>query len=149
MPIVWYGGFLPGLPDLCVGRWPAGVAAKTPWKVWIVETPQERAALLASVAKPVAIRGGGLDFKSGPDAMVSGPIRGDSVIALYLPPEPGWPWFTVGRWPPEVALGIGAQREAYTWEADATEAAALDRIARMRSQMPHMPVVVPDRKQAN
>lgn len=30
LPTVWYGRFPPDLPDLCVGRWPAGITTETP-----------------------------------------------------------------------------------------------------------------------
>ncbi|MCF4130058.1 hypothetical protein [Methylobacterium sp. SyP6R] len=129
MPIVWYGGFLPGLPDLCVGRWPPGISVETPWKLWAVETAAEREALLAALARPVPRRGGALDFAAGPDAAVRRQSSGDTVLALYEPPAPGWPWITLGRWPPEIGREVGAHRDIYTWDADLTEAAALDRIA--------------------
>lgn len=145
MPIVWYGGFQPGLPDLCVGRWPPGVAAATPWKLWAVETPAEREALLAALARPVPLRGGALDFASGPDAAVSRPGIGNQVLALYEPPAPGWPWITLGRWPPEIGRQVDAHRDVYTWDADLTEAAAHERIAQgfgdgiLRAELYHLP----------
>ncbi|KMO27210.1 hypothetical protein VQ02_33600 [Methylobacterium variabile] len=129
MPIVWYKGYLPGLPDLCLGRWPADIATETPWKLWAVESAKERDALLAALARPVPRKGGALDFSAGPDAAVSRPGTGDPVLALYEPPAPGWPWITLGRWPREIGRQVEAHREVYTWDPDMTEAAAHDRIA--------------------
>lgn len=129
MPIVWYTGFRPGLPHLCVGRWPPGITVATPWKLWAVENPGEREALLAALARPVPRRDGALDFLSGPDAAVSRPGSGETVVALYEPAASGWPWITLGRWPREIGRQYGAYRDVYTWDADLTEAAAHERIA--------------------
>ena len=59
LPTTWYGGFLKGLPDLCVGKLPAafGRSSANPWKIWIVENPEERAALIDALARPVPMRG--------------------------------------------------------------------------------------------
>lgn len=129
MPIAWYDSFMAGLPDLCVGRWPPGIAVEVPWKLWAVETPEEREALLTALAQPVPRQDGALDFSSGPDAAVSRPGSGETVVALYEPAMSGWPWITLGRWPPEIGRQFGAHREVYTWDADLTETAAHERIA--------------------
>lgn len=70
LPTAWYGGYVADLPDLCVGRWPPELARATGqrWKVWVVETPLERADLLAALARPVPRKGAAVDFSSGPDA---------------------------------------------------------------------------------
>jgi len=130
LPIVWYNRFRTDLPDLCLGRWPPGITTVTPWKLWVVETDAERAALLAALARPVPRRDGALDFRSGPDAAVSQPGSGDTVMALYEPPSPGWPWITLGRWPREIGRQYGAERETYTWDVDLSSEDAVDRLSR-------------------
>lgn len=142
LPTSWYGGFLDGLPDLCVGRLPAafGCAGTDEWKVWIVETPAERAALTDALSRPVPICGGVVDFASGPDAAVSKIDRnkhyGAPVAALYVPMEPGWPWITLFRLPSVAAAGPLAPelgRGVYSYEVDSTEAAACERLAFMQT----------------
>lgn len=143
MPITCYPGFLPGLPDLVVGRWPPEIPRTGPdrWKAWFVETPSEREALDTALARPVPRASGALNFRDGPDAATSSTSVGDIFIALYLPPEAGWPWLTVVSTPgnPDGA------RQRYTWDADMTESAALDRVARLRAMAPSAPVRIPDR----
>lgn len=85
--------------------------------------------MLAALARPVPRRAGALDFRSGPDAAVSRPGSGDTVVALYEPPSPGWPWITLCRWPREIGRQYEANRGVYTWDADLAEAAAHERIA--------------------
>lgn len=150
MPTVWYGGYLSGLPDLCVGRWPDEIARMhgQRWKLWIVTNAAETTRLTAALAQPVPRKGAALDFASGPDAAVHKPVRrGDDFVALYAPPAEGWPWITLVSLtlPPAAAAELGAARGRYTWDADDTESAALDRVARLRAMTPGAPVHVPDR----
>lgn len=134
LPTVWYGGYLPDMPDLCVGRLPIEMssARPSPWKIWIVESPRERKHLLRALEKPIARRGGAIDFRAELDAAVSAPGRGDPFLGLYPPLEPGWPWITIGRWPPTVGAVIGGMaRGVYSTETDNDEEAAHRRAARL------------------
>lgn len=140
MPIAWYGGYLPGLPDLCLGRWPADFrrTGLDRWKLWIVRSPGERAALEAALARPVPKKGPALDFSAGPDAAVRAPGPDDDYVALYQPVTPEWPWITLVSLTMTAAHAkqLGAARGRYTWDADETEAAAIDRMHRLRSIVP-------------
>lgn len=128
MPLVLYGGFRPGLPDMLLGRWPAALRQPQPFKAWVCETPTELALVSERLERPV-LRGpcGELDFATGPDGAL-GPGRGaapceEAVVALYEPPEPGWPWLVLAS---SAVTMPGAERGRYAWEAYASEAAALD-----------------------
>ena len=145
LPTVWYGGYLDGLPDLCVGRLPAAFGRSSPWKIWIVERPEERTALLRSLALPVPpAASGAVDLRAGPDAAVNRPGSGDPFLALYVPTEDGWPWITLGRFDSEVGRKIGLNRGVYSTETDDTERAAVERLARLKRLAPGAPVLVPD-----
>lgn len=144
LPVKWYAGFLPGLPDLCVGRMPAvlGLSGPQAWKVWYVETPEKNRALREALAKPIPLRDGGLDFERGPDATTSKVNRnkdyGEPVVALYAPnaDDKGWPWFTVFRLSSVKAAGPHAcelGRGVYSYEIDMSEQDAMQRIAQMGS----------------
>ncbi|MEW5423960.1 hypothetical protein [Amorphus sp. 3PC139-8] len=149
MPTVWYGGFLLGLPDLCVGQWPQEIARAhgQAWKVWIVTNATETQRLTHALSKPVPRKGPALDFASGPDAAIRKPIRhAEDFVALYAPPAQAWPWITLVSltMSPQAAAELGAARGRYTWDADDSENAALDRVARLRARLPNAPVHVPD-----
>ena len=143
LPIKWYGGVIPGLPDLCVGKLPAafGKFGVEAWKVWYVETPAENIALHEALSKPVPLRGNSVDFASGPDAVVSkaDPTKhyGESIVTLYAPDETdnGWPWITVFRLPSVAAAGPMSHqlgRGVYAYEIDMSEEAAMTRFSRMQ-----------------
>ncbi|UWU23012.1 hypothetical protein N2601_08720 [Rhizobium sp. CB3060] len=144
LPTCWYGGYLEQLPDLLVGKFPAamGLSGIDRWKVWIVETPAERVALLNALSKPVPMRGNMLDFASGPDAAASKIDRskhyGAPVAALYEPPEPDWPWITLFKLPSVATAGPLSRelgRGVYSYEVDPNEAAAHERLAQMGAIM--------------
>lgn len=138
LPTKWYGGVLPGLPDLCVGKLPPAFGKS--WKVWYVETPAENIALHEALSKPVPLRGNSVDFASGPDAVVSkvDPTKhyGETVVALYAPEgsDVGWPWITVCRLPSVTAAGPLSRelgRGVYSYDIDMSETAAMKRLERM------------------
>jgi hypothetical protein len=162
LPTCWYGGYLKGLPDLLVGKFPTafGLAGIDQWKVWIVETPAERTALLDALSKPVPMRGDALDFASGSDAAVSNIDRkkhyGAPVAALYQPSEQRWPWISLFRLPSVAAAGpLSPQlgRGVYSYEIDPNEEAAQTRIARMMTMAimsGNAPkIVTPDQRSAS
>jgi hypothetical protein len=70
--------------------------------------------------------------------------HGEPCIALYVPPEPGWPWITIGRFTPEIGRAVGAARGLYTTEIDDAEAAAMRRLERLALAMPGAPIRYPD-----
>lgn len=146
LPVEWYGAYLEGLPDLCVGRWPpeAGRTGAAAWKLWVCESPQEQIALRAALRKPVPISGGALDFRSGPDRAVSAPGRLGPFVALYAPMDDRWPWITLVASPGAADL----HRACYAYDIDMTESAALDRIARMRTRTLGATIHVPPEKQS-
>ena len=147
LPVRWYGGYLSDLPDLCVGRWPAefGRMGSAAWKVWVVETPAETQALTASLRRPVPLRNGALDFKAGPDAAVSAPARdGAPFVALYEPPEQGWPWITVTATQPGQ---LGLARGRYAYDTDESLDEALDRVSRLRAMVPGMDIRLPPNRE--
>lgn len=161
LPTTWYGGFLQGLPDLCVGKLPAAFeqTGLGDWKVWIVETAAERAALTDALSKPVPLRAGAVDFASGPDATVCGidTLRNyeQPMVALYMPPDPGWPWITLFRLPSVAAAGAFSSelgRGIYSYEVDSTEKAAIERVAHMQAMTITAgltaEIVTPDRRHA-
>ena len=151
LPTVCYPGYMPGLPDIWLGRWPAVFrrSGSARFKPWYVETPAERAALLAALARAVPRIGAALDFRSGPDAATARPsalARG--FIGLYIPPDAGWPWLTVvgiAHAPVHEATALELGRGAYAIEAFEAEAPALDHLARLRAMMPDATVILPDR----
>jgi hypothetical protein len=163
LPIKWYGGSLPGLPDLCVGKLPAafGLDGHAAWKVWYVETPEENIALRDALTRPVPLRGNFVDFASGPDVAVSKADArkdyGETVVALYAPEgsDVGWPWITVCRLPSVTAAGPLSRelgRGVYSYDIDMGETAAMKRVERMQRMTlaagcaPH--VVYPDRSKS-
>lgn len=138
MPTALYVGHRPGLPDVILGRWPADVRAAGAYKTWICETPAELAAVQAALARPVPRRGPALDFRAGPDRAVTSQAegmepRGSICVALYPPPEEGWPWLVLLCVP---YIQPDTERGRYTWEAMPTEAAALDHLAKMARMLP-------------
>lgn len=151
MPTAWYGGYLPGLPDICVGKWPEELGNSERWKLWIVRSPDERTALEAALDRPVPRLGQALDFSAGPDAAARRVFDDDDYVALYSPVESGWPWLTLVSvtMAPADAAHIGAARGRYTWDADEDEAAAVARLARLRASMPVVDVRMPDRRGQN
>lgn len=141
LPTAWVAGYIDGLPDLCIGRLPPEISRPDGrWKIWIVERPAERAALLAAPARPIPLSGGGLDFRSGPDAAVAAQGRGGAVVALYPPAAEGWPWVTLVRLP---RAAPGYARGVYATDTDETEAGASQRISRLRLRAPGVPVRLP------
>ena len=60
------------MPNICVGKLPVafGRSDVDERKIWIVETPAERAALIDALSKPVPMHDGAVDFASRPDAAV-------------------------------------------------------------------------------
>lgn len=156
LPTVWYGGYLPDMPDLCVGRLPPEMRAgrASPWKIWIVESPRERKLLLRALEKPVALRAGAIDFRAELDAATGAPGRGDAFLGLYAPPAPDWPWITIGRWPPQIGAAMGGlARGVYSTETDDSEAAALDRLSRLGAMVSAvsgsgLPIRTPPRPQS-
>lgn len=142
LPTTWYPRLLPILPDLCVGRFPAqfGRTGTDRWKVWFVENEEEATALKASLAKPIPMRDGAVDFERGPDAAVSKVDRkkhyGDIAMALYPPApefEKEWPHITVFRMPSVTVAGHLARelaRGVYSFEVDMSFAAAMERVSR-------------------
>lgn len=145
LPTVWYGGFLPGLPDLLFGQY-SGFR-----KLWIVRSHGERRALLAALDRSAIVSNGALNFRDGPDRAVSAPTSDDDYIALYAPPEDGWPWITLvsATMTPAAAKAIGAARGRYAWDADDAEAAAIDRVARLGVRYPGAEVRTPLKSNAN
>lgn len=136
LPVTIYPGFLHDLPDLVVGRLPAEMVApgraEGSLKIWIVETPHEMRGLQAALDRPVPRRGLAVDFASGPDEVTRGASRyTQPVAALYVPPEPGWPWLALFRWPAEIGGQIGAGRGVYTWEPYGSQDQALNALARV------------------
>jgi hypothetical protein len=126
-----YVAYMPGLPDIIVGRMPADLAGthRSPWKTWICETSKEKNKVLSLLAKPCPITNGALDFIRGPDGALSRPASGmtfggrNSVsVALYEPPESGWPWIILTSVPCKVP---GLARGRYGWDAFSTEAEAM------------------------
>jgi hypothetical protein len=146
LPTAWYPGYLEDLPDLCVGRWPPifNRTGDDAWKVWIVETPGERKALLNALARPVPRVDAGLDFRSGPDAAVSKPSTGAPFVALYPPPEPEWPAIVLCRWPVEIGRSIASARGRYTYETRHDEDAAIARVSEIAARLgADLPVRLP------
>lgn len=146
LPTIWYPGYRPDLPDICVGRWPADFR-RSPgpdtYKLWYVETPDERQALLDALARPVPIQGRALDFASGPDRACSHQSRLRPFVALYAPPEADWPWMVVtliNGAPASMGLGRGG----YAYEVFADQAQALGHMALLRSYTPDAPVMTPE-----
>ncbi|MCE6959580.1 hypothetical protein LAZ40_10985 [Cereibacter sphaeroides] len=129
LPTVTYPGFRPGLPDIVLGRLPASIAAIAgqPYKSWIVESPREAKHLRARLAEPLPLRrAGALDFVAGPDSAVrragNGASRTDVIVALYSPPEAGWPFLLLTSLP---MRNESLERGCYAWEVFEEEAAAL------------------------
>ncbi|MEP3668993.1 MAG: hypothetical protein ABJN42_19895 [Roseibium sp.] len=129
LPTLLYPGFRPGMPDIVLGKLPdelAVMSGKT-YKSWILENPKESELLKARLAEPLPIRPDGrLDFIAGPDSAVrkkgQGMSRTDSVIAIYSPPEEGWPLIVMASVPfehPEL------ERSKYAWETFDTDEAAV------------------------
>ncbi|KAB0679680.1 hypothetical protein [Aureimonas leprariae] len=125
MPTLWYPGYMDGMPDLLIGRLPASF--EQPFKLFYVETPGERAALLAALEKPIRMTDGVINFRDGPDRTCSRRSRlrvSDLTVYLYPPSEPGWPFFLVTAYPDTVVREVGPQefgRERYTIEHFSTE----------------------------
>ena len=142
MPIVTYPGYMESLPDIVLGKWPA--ALKDGYKSWIAKTAAELLAVHAALDKPAPRQGRALDFRSGPDAAVARPCRGNPFAALYAPPTDGWPCLAVFRWPRKVGREIGAAREVYTWDAFATQSEAIDLLSRTALRVGGGPIVTPD-----
>lgn len=138
MPTIVYPGYIPGLPDLVVGRWPSAFERSVPIKVWIVCTSQEMLDLLSAVNKPVPMRGDALDFSSGPDAIVSSPVKCDNFCALYVPPALGWPWITLTSLDMPKSVARGFVRNRFAWDVDDTEADAMRRITHLGTLSPNM-----------
>lgn len=143
LPLQKYRGYLPGLPDLYVGRLPEYIVGPRvyPWKIWFIETPEEADALEKSLDKPILMRRRFLDFKSGPDATCSRPNLqkdyGPFTIALYAPDEAdtGWPWITVTRFPTVKMAGDMAHelgRGVYGYDIDMDEITAIKRVEEMQ-----------------
>jgi hypothetical protein len=145
LPTRWYGGSMPGLPDLCVGKLPAvfGRVGAEAWKVWFVETPSENVALREALSKPTPLQGDTVDFKSGPDAVFDTSDMkhyGDPVVALYPPNEKdqGWPWISVFRLSSAMDAGPipnGFGRGVYAYEIHNNEASAMAHITRMHTSV--------------
>ena len=132
MPPVLYVGHFDGLPEILLARWPAALRQPDAFKAWICETPEELAEVQARLDRPVPIVGGRLDFIKGPDGAL-GPARGAKppgrvVIALYTPPEPGWPWLVLSSLN---APQPGFARDRYAWEAFDSEAEAAEYMAQL------------------
>ncbi|MGQ3672048.1 hypothetical protein ACT6QG_06595 [Xanthobacter sp. TB0136] len=147
LPTVWYPGFLRGMPDLLVGRWPdvfRRPAGNESYKVWFVCSPRERQALLDALSRPVPTKGGALDFRAGPDAAVTGAVDIDDFVGLYASPGAEWPWITVTSTTLPAGSSAGLARGRFAWDSDETEAGTLDRIARLQAILP-APVRVPGR----
>lgn len=144
MPIVWYAGYTPNLPDLCVGRWPALLARgrADDYKIWYVENPAERGLLLDALARPAPRVGRALDFSSGPDRATRNPPRAQAFVAMYAPPEPGWPWVIVTSIDGAPAsMGLGRGRYAY--DVFDTQAAAVSHMTQLWTMIPDAPVYTP------
>ena len=126
MPPVLYVGYMDGLPEILLARWPAVLRQPDTFKTWICETPDELAQVQSRLDQPVPITGGRMDFTKGPDGAL-GPARGAKprgrlMIVRYPPPEPGWPWLVL------VSLDApqpGFARDRYAWEAFDSELEAL------------------------
>ncbi|KTQ97821.1 hypothetical protein NS226_04085 [Aureimonas ureilytica] len=130
MPTLWYPSYTEGMPTLCVGLAPTPPFSR-PHKAWLVETPGERAALVAALAKPIPVREGNvLDFRHGPDATCSRRSRfrpRDMVVAHYAPTDERWPHLVVAAAPEAVVQAVGAAslvRERYIVMPFETEAEA-------------------------
>lgn len=139
LPVVVYPGFRPGMPDIWLGRLPEQIVRITgnPFKSWIVENHKEREILDRKLSEPMPVLPSGqLDFISGPDAAVrkkgQGLSASDFVIALYSPPEPGWPFFLLVSMP---AHEEGFERGCYAWETFDSEGEAMAHGAVLRDQI--------------
>lgn len=132
LPTQLYPGFRPGLPDIVLGRLPASLAklAGHPFKSWILENLKEAERLQARLAEPLPLRpDGSLDFIAGPDSAVYKKGRGaspvDVVVAIYSPPEPGWPYIALTSLP---AYDVNLERGCYAWEAFDDQQGAIEHL---------------------
>lgn len=153
MPTQVYVGHRRGMPDVIMGRWPPEIATGhgMSWKTWICETPKEFKAVQKRLSEPCPLKGGALDFRSGPDGALS-PIAvgmqplGQIVVALYPSPAEDWPWLVLlSVWAHDPTI----ERGRYSWEAMPTEQAALDHLARMAALAPDFArhILLPETRQ--
>ena len=144
LPCIWYGGYTPALPDLCVGRLPEPFRRvhPDPCKIWIVEIPAERQALLDALARPVPRAGNAINFSAGPDRATPTSRARGQFLALYLPPSEGWPWVVIVAVDGAPAA-MSLNRGRYAYETFQFEAAALAHMARLRAMVPNAPLHTP------
>lgn len=157
MPTLWYPSYMDGMPDLLIGRLPASF--EQPYKLFYVETPGERAALLAALEKPVTVKGDFVDFRDGPDRTCSRRSRlrvSDLTVYLYPPSEAGWPFFLVTAYPDAVVREVGPEefgRERYTIERFSTEEEATAFVTRLglmaATEGAEIGITAPDRRSVN
>lgn len=136
-PFVVYPQYFDQMPAFILGNLPEA-AARTrggdPFIAFVAETDEELDSVVAGFSQPVPHFDGRPDLRQGPGRLVGLPSRWDTnpgIVGLYLPPEPGWPYIVLSRWPLLIGLQNDAARGVYTWElfGDVDSALALmDRV---------------------
>lgn len=120
---------------------PVSIAVGRAFKGWIVESADERRALLAALDRPIPQpEPGRLNFKAGPDATCGAPSRGSPFLAWYAPEMTGWPHIILSAWPEDPARRPRIQRDRYIWQTFAEEDAAGAELDRLRPLLPGAPV---------
>jgi len=143
LPTATYPGFREGLPDLVLGRLPEPVSISVgrAFKGWVVESAAEHAALVAALDLPIPQpEPGRLNFKAGPDAACAAPSAGPPFVALYAPPQDGWPFVVLAAWPAERERRTRIQRDRYVWESFMARADARAEAERLAVEMPGVPM---------